>query len=55
MLIVMEYRNVQLLHQTLLNLKTPGSTDIFEIDSAKYGTYRFDDENDFLRVLRIQT
>src|SRR5690606_35791293 len=52
-LVVMENRNIQFLDQTLLDLKTAWSGNIFEVDAAETDGNILDRSNDLIWVFRI--
>ncbi|MDF2664097.1 MAG: hypothetical protein K0Q94_6888, partial [Paenibacillus sp.] len=54
-LIVVKYRNVQLLLQPFFDFEAARGRYIFQIDAAECRGDRFDCSNNFFRILRIET
>ncbi|MNW55563.1 hypothetical protein D3C74_332370 [compost metagenome] len=53
-LVVMEYRNVQLIPESLFNLKTPRRGNIFEINASECRGERFYNSNNLFRTFRVE-
>ncbi|MNC37776.1 hypothetical protein D3C75_863500 [compost metagenome] len=55
MLVIMKHGNVQFFLKPPFNLEAAGRADVLKVDSSEDRADRLDDEDNFLRVLGVQT